>query len=132
MPNNLKNYLSVDCDIVSNGDIGLCHCNPCSEDQGDCDSVYECEEDLVCGSNNCPASLGFDPDVDCCYPDDNQCYDICGSPTWKADNYCDDQNNNCGCDWDGGDCCGSNVNTNYCSACECLDPNAGNLYLNIK
>ena len=21
-----------------------------------------------------------------------------------------------------GDCCGDNVNTNFCSACECLDP----------
>ena len=50
------------------------------------------------------------------------CIGSCGSPSWKGDDYCDDQNNNCGCDWDGGDCCGSNVNTNYCSVCECLDP----------
>ena len=51
--------------------------------------------------------------------------DACGSPHWKGDNYCDDENNNAGCEWDGGDCCGDNVNTQYCSACECLDPNAG-------
>ena len=42
-----------------------------------------------------------------------------------GDNYCDDENNNEGCGWDGGDCCGDNVNTQYCSACECLDPNGG-------
>merc|ERR1719433_1441998 len=49
----------------------------------------------------------------------------CGSPQWFGDNYCDDENNNAECGWDGGDCCGDNVNTQYCSACECLDPNAG-------
>ena len=51
--------------------------------------------------------------------------DACGSPQWFGDNYCDDENNNEECGWDGGDCCGDNVNTQYCSACECLDPNAG-------
>merc|ERR1719158_1936634 len=49
--------------------------------------------------------------------------DACGSPQWKGDNYCDDENNNAGCGYDGGDCCGDDVNTQYCSACECLDPN---------
>ena len=46
-------------------------------------------------------------------------------PPRFGDNYCDDDNNNEECGWDGGDCCGDNVNTQYCSACECLDPNAG-------
>ena len=49
--------------------------------------------------------------------------DACGSPQWFGDNYCDDDNNNEECGWDGGDCCGDNVITFYCSACECLDPN---------
>ena len=26
-----------------------------------------------------------------------------------------------GCNYDGGDCCGPNVNTQYCTYCECLD-----------
>merc|ERR1711881_403677 len=51
--------------------------------------------------------------------------DACGSPQWFGDNYCDDDNNNEDCGWDGGDCCGDNVNTQYCSVCECLDPNGG-------
>ena len=47
----------------------------------------------------------------------------CGSPhpQWIGDNFCDDDNNNAGCGWDGGDCCGGN--TDYCYKCECLDPN---------
>merc|ERR1712088_763276 len=51
--------------------------------------------------------------------------DPCGSPQWLGDNYCDDENNNAGCGYDGGDCCGDDVNTQYCSACECLDPSGG-------
>ena len=51
--------------------------------------------------------------------------EACESPEWFGDNYCDDDNNNEECGWDGGDCCGDNVNTQYCTACECLDPNGG-------
>ena len=103
------------------GDEDFCTTtNPCGEDEGDCDSIDECLDGLDCGSNNCPTSLGFSSEVDCCYP--NSCPGTCGDPSWKADNSCDDVNNNCGCEWDGGDCCGSNVNTEYCSSCECLDP----------
>ena len=50
---------------------------PCGENQGDCDSDAECSDELVCGLNNCPTSLGYSPDFDCCYGvfvgDDNFC-----------------------------------------------------------
>ena len=53
----------------------------------------------------------------------------CGKPHWKGDKICDDENNNAGCDFDGGDCCGDDVETHYCKKCECLEeekaPNAG-------
>ena len=49
----------------------------------------------------------------------------CGSPQWKGDTYCDDDNNNEGCAYDGGDCCGANVKKNFCTECKCLDPSAG-------
>merc|ERR1712156_286512 len=51
----------------------------------------------------------------------------CVSPSWANDDYCDDENNNAECNWDGGACCNNNAAgwDNYCSACECLDPNAG-------
>ena len=40
-----------------------------------------------------------------------------------GDGICDDDFNNEECDWDGGDCCGDDVNTIFCSECECLNPN---------
>ena len=46
-----------------------------------------------------------------------------GNGWYHGDNYCDDYLNNEACDWDGGDCCGDNVNTALCNDCECLDPN---------
>ena len=55
--------------------------------------------------------------------DDPNCPGVCYNKSWKDDGYCDDENNYCGCDWDGGDCCGDNVVTEYCETCECLDPN---------
>ena len=42
--------------------------NPCGSDQGDCDTHIDCLEHLFCGSNNCPVSLGFNSQFDCCYP----------------------------------------------------------------
>ena len=51
----------------------------------------------------------------------------CGSPQWANDQWCDDENNNEGCNWDGGACCNNDFDgyTEYCTACECLDPNNG-------
>ena len=45
----------------------------------------------------------------------------CSNPGRVSDNYCDDGNNNQECNYDGGDCCGSNVNTEYCTVCQCLE-----------
>ena len=42
------------------------------------------------------------------------------SEEWLGDGYCDDETNNEGCLFDGGDCCGPFVNTEYCSQCECI------------
>merc|ERR1712078_563681 len=44
-----------------------------------------------------------------------------------GDGNCDDENNNKGCEYDGGDCCaktvdGYEVSKKYCSKCECVDP----------
>ena len=41
---------------------------PCREDMGDCDRDAECEDDLVCGKNNCNSVLGLDvsTNMDCC------------------------------------------------------------------
>ena len=47
----------------------------------------------------------------------------CQNPQRKADGVCDDEINIVECEYDGGDCCGSNVNTKACKLCQCLDPN---------
>ena len=59
--------ISVNCDNVINGKIGFCSCHSCSQLEGDCDFDDQCKEGLTCGANNCPASFGFDANIDCCY-----------------------------------------------------------------
>ena len=49
----------------------------------------------------------------------------CENSNWKGDGFCNDGNNHKGCEYDGGDCCGSHVSTTYCNECQCLDPNHG-------
>jgi hypothetical protein len=47
------------------------------------------------------------------------------NPVWVGDGYCDDAPYNTEeCQWDGGDCCLTEVITDFCTACECLDPSA--------
>ena len=76
----------------ANGDIGFCNCRSCSENEGDCDSHNECQDGLACGSSNCPASLGFDSDIDCCY-----------QPSVGDEHFCTTTNQ---CEQDEGDCDG--------------------------
>jgi len=40
---------------------------------------------------------------------------------WIGDGYCDDDNNFFDCNYDGGDCCGPDVNTQYCYECICME-----------
>ena len=44
----------------------------------------------------------------------------CVTPLRKGDGFCNDANNHCGCNWDGGDCCGAK-SFKYCTQCKCLD-----------
>ena len=44
---------------------------------------------------------------------------------WVGDGFCQDLTNNEECDFDGGDCCGSCVNTKYCNDCECVGDQIG-------
>ena len=46
-------------------------------------------------------------------------------PQYIGDGYCDDENNNKDCQFDGGDCCGSDINTKFCSECQCLGSQGG-------
>ena len=41
-----------------------------------------------------------------------------GFPEWIGNGVCNDQNNNALCFWDGGDCCGEEVNKEFCKQCK--------------
>ena len=43
------------------------------------------------------------------------------NPSWIEDGYCDDGTNNQECHFDGGDCCGYNINIHYCTECICFE-----------
>jgi hypothetical protein len=48
------------------------------------------------------------------------------------DGVCNDEVNNAGCNFDGGDCCGACVNTDLCSACVCHTEAATAIDLSCK
>ena len=56
----------------------------------------------------------------------------CENFNYQGDGFCDDGNNHEGCEYDGGDCCGSNINTEHCIECQCLDPNHEGKWENSK
>merc|ERR1711971_1317913 len=47
----------------------------------------------------------------------------CGIPVWANDIWCDDENNNAGCNFDGGACCNNDFSgwDTYCTKCDCLE-----------
>ena len=45
----------------------------------------------------------------------------CPKPMWQGDGRCDDINNIEICKFDGGDCCGPNVDKSFCKQCECKE-----------
>ena len=42
-------------------------------------------------------------------------------PYLIGDGYCNDETNNEGCYYDGGDCCGDCINTEFCFECICQE-----------
>ena len=88
----------------------------CGWDGGDC--CGEANDYKYCKKCKCkdPNYKEVEKTGDC-----GKCSGKCGKPVYSGDGYCDDENNACGCDWDGGDCCGGSNNYNYCKKCKCLD-----------
>ena len=59
-----------------------------------------------------------------CVDPENQGKHACELPEYKGDGNCDDENNNKGCAYDGGDCCaktvkGGKVKKDYCKKVRC-------------
>ena len=46
----------------------------------------------------------------------------CGLPEFASDNFCNDENNNAECNWDGGACCNKQDDgwNTTCTECKCL------------
>ena len=42
-----------------------------------------------------------------------------------ANGICNDETNNAECEFDGGECCGSYINTDYCTNCSCIGNGTG-------
>merc|ERR1712032_305326 len=134
-----KKCKCLDCTYVTKGDA-------CVKDMKKSCGAPKFKGDGYCDDSNNVAGCNWDGG-DCCGPKANikyckecACKDCtskyvkkcpgkakgCILPNFKGDKNCDDENNNCRCDWDGGDCCaktaGGSVNMKYCKACQCLDP----------
>jgi hypothetical protein len=45
----------------------------------------------------------------------------CHNLTLVGNGLCDDETNILECNFDDGDCCGSNITTTHCSECQCLE-----------
>ena len=57
----------MDCCFASKiGDWDFCTEKiPCMENEGDCDFDNQCQEDLICGTDNCPEEINIG--IDCCF-----------------------------------------------------------------
>lgn len=107
------------------------HCDPqnnhvdCEFDGGDCCGPKLTGEKARIKYHFCTVKQIL-PKGDCTCKDPKfnlqNCASKCLSDKWKGDGNCDDPNNTCGCNWDGGDCCGKGKNLSYCTKCKCLDP----------
>ena len=109
----------IDCCLLPSLDLDCTSEIPCGQNEGDCNSHDECQAGLACGTDNCPASLGFDSEIDCCY-----------QPILGDEDYC---TSGIPCDEDEGDCdahdecqdglfCGSNncpASLGYASEVDC-------------
>ena len=56
----------------------------------------------------------------------------CNQPTLIGDGYCNDEVNILDCGFDGGDCCGSCIITDFCTNCSCIGGVTGNDVLNAR
>ena len=91
---------------------------------GVCDDENNCGSCEWDGGDCCGNYVDTDYCTDCLCKDPNYVplkYEGCSVVEWQGDGYCDDENNNSECAWDGGDCCGSDVDTSYCTECACLE-----------
>ena len=103
------------CNIEINPFVGDGFCN-------DETNTYECRYD---GGDCCESNTSMIHCSECtCYHQETCAAGI--YPSLIGDGFCNDETNNADCNYDGGDCCGSCINTDYCLHCICLGKIVGN------
>ena len=78
---------------------------------------------------NCPQGNGADWCNGDCKWLSGQCVDGLFN-SLVGDGFCNDETNNAGCLFDGGDCCGSCFNKEYCTECQCVTTEYGDIISN--
>merc|ERR1712187_472226 len=106
----------------------------CDDDNNNCKCGWD-GGDCCAKTNGGVVKIKYCKECECKDPKNkggSNCKGGCQFPNYKGDGNCDDENNNCGCAYDGGDCCSKTaknsfgqVITKYCKKCECVDPAAG-------
>ena len=104
-----RKYFSSDCQYSTLIKNGICNDESnnedCNYDGGDCCGV--CITKDHCSECAC---IGGSPDI---HASDGLANVLVGN------GFCNDETNKEDCDYDGGDCCASNIQKDYCSECSC-------------
>jgi len=148
----ISSIAACDMNYINDPDYGLSCCFEDTNNLGQCLCNGTTIDDTANPGSCCSANLkhpdhclcsGTDMDNpnnpgNCCFKDSanpGQCLcnaanytddpnKRCFNLDWKGDGVCDDENNHGGCDFDGGDCCGEDVDTDLCTLCQCLEEEA--------
>eukprot|EP00095_Tigriopus_kingsejongensis_P006351 maker-scaffold390_size186308-snap-gene-0.34 protein:Tk06351 transcript:maker-scaffold390_size186308-snap-gene-0.34-mRNA-1 annotation:"polymorphic outer membrane protein g i family" len=87
----------------------------CGFDAGDC-----CDKRTAAWNAFCVKCECVGPNITTTTPKPMK-VDLCPSPHFKGDGFCDDNNNLAACQYDGGDCCSRRKNWNFfCQECKCI------------
>ena len=119
-------YLIKSISNTGGTEIGEECSNPIWVGDGYCDDDTNTESCGYDGGDCCGFEINTDYCVECnCYTDNTGPVEACEKPDWVGDGYCDDETNTEVCDYDGGDCCVTDPNTEYCSQCLCVTSGGG-------
>ena len=86
----------------------------CHYDGGDCCDLNANKDGDCCGS-----CVNKEYCSTCTCLDGGSSNSFANNLNFIGNGFCDDGLNNAECQFDGGDCCGPSVNTNFCTLCTC-------------
>ena len=96
--------------------IGFCQaCLTGEVPNGDQTTCIACNENEITNAGICQAC----PTAEIPNGDQTACIACHENKDWVGDGFCDDATNIIECNYDGGDCCGYDINTKHCKKCQC-------------